>query len=218
MPIVKARALAVELSMTIDTVWRWTRERRIPYLAVPGSRSVLHDADAVLVALGRRRTLPLGPIIGYDNGIPVVPCTRDRRGNAHLHCPFCGRLHSHGIGDGGRLSHCLEDSRPYSLATGEEYATHGFVFAGPRGEPLRGDVVGSVFKRTLRKAKLPAVTLYSLRHTAATMLLEAGVPLKVVSERPGHSSITLTADVYSHVGAGMQASANKRLEAYLTNV
>jgi integrase len=54
-----------------------------------------------------------------------------------------------------------------------------------------------------------------LRHTAATLLLEAGVPLKVVSERLGHSSITLTADTYSHVTDALQSRAMKDLARYM---
>ena len=47
--------------------------------------------------------------------------------------------------------------------------------------------------------KIPRVNPHALRHTYATRLLERGVPLKVVSELLGHSSITITADTYTHV-------------------
>jgi integrase len=45
------------------------------------------------------------------------------------------------------------------------------------------------------------VKLHALRHGHATAALEAGVPMKVVSERLGHSGIAITSDVYSHVTA-----------------
>ena len=51
-----------------------------------------------------------------------------------------------------------------------------------------------------------------LRHAAATMLLQAEVHPKVVSERLGHSTITLTLDTYSHVVPGLDADAAARLE------
>jgi integrase len=54
---------------------------------------------------------------------------------------------------------------------------------------------------------LPNIRLYDLRHTCATLLLLADVPAKVVSERLGHSSITLTLDTYSHVLPTMQRRA-----------
>jgi integrase len=49
--------------------------------------------------------------------------------------------------------------------------------------------------------------LYDLRHTCATLLLLADQPAKVVSERLGHSSVTLTLDTYSHVLPTMQERA-----------
>jgi integrase len=55
--------------------------------------------------------------------------------------------------------------------------------------------------------------IYDLRHSCATLLLGAGENLKVVSERLGHSTITLTADVYSHVSLGMQRGAAAKLDA-----
>jgi integrase len=54
---------------------------------------------------------------------------------------------------------------------------------------------------------LPPVGLYTLRHTCATLLLLADQPTKVVSERLGHSSITLTLDTYSHVLSTMHKRA-----------
>jgi integrase len=102
------------------------------------------------------------------------------------------------------------------LVAGEAYRDWGFVFATPLGEPLRGDVVyKNHFLRALKAAGIPTVTLYALRHTAATLLLEAGVPMKVVQERLGHSTMMLTADTYSHVSASLQARAVEELSRYV---
>jgi hypothetical protein len=54
-----------------------------------------------------------------------------------------------------------------------------------------------------------------LRRTAATLSLAAGVPVKVVSEMPGHSGVALTLDVYSHVLQHMQEEAVQRVAALL---
>jgi integrase len=92
------------------------------------------------------------------------------------------------------------------------------VFASPTGEPLRGDVLyKSHFLPALRNAGVPSVTLYALRHTAATLLLEAGVPMKVVQERLGHSTMMLTADTYSHVSATLQQRAVEDLARYVAS-
>lgn len=83
----------------------------------------------------------------------------------------------------------------------------GFVFARPDGEPLHPDYFSQTFERLLGKTDLPRIRLHDLRHTHATLLIQAGVPIKVVSERLGHSNPALTMTVYQHVLPGMQADA-----------
>jgi integrase len=90
-------------------------------------------------------------------------------------------------------------------------------FANSEGGPiLRRNLVRRHFKPALKAAKLStAFTLYALRHTCATLLLQAGTHPKVVAERLGHSSTTLTMDVYSHSVPGMQSEAAVQLERML---
>ena len=72
------------------------------------------------------------------------------------------------------------------------------------------------FKPILKRAGLSnSIRLYDLRHTCATLLLLEGVNPKVVSERLGHASITLTLDTYSHVLPSMQEAASEKLENLL---
>lgn len=103
------------------------------------------------------------------------------------------------------------------MAAGEAYERNGLVFAADNGRPLHeGNLVRRHFKPTLRRAALPdSIRLYDLRHTCATLLLAAGVNPKIVSERLGHASITLTLDTYSHVLPTMQTDAADRLEHLL---
>lgn len=91
------------------------------------------------------------------------------------------------------------------------------VFTSPTGAPKHEDgIVKDYFKPLLKKAGLPhSVRLYDLRHTHATLLLLAGVHPKVVSERLGHSNITITLNTYSHVLPNMQQAATVKLEAML---
>jgi hypothetical protein len=53
--------------------------------------------------------------------------------------------------------------------------------------------------RLVRDAGLPPITLHGIRHSYATAALAAGEPLKVVSERLGHASTSITANLYQHV-------------------
>jgi len=61
----------------------------------------------------------------------------------------------------------------------------------------------------------PGVTLKGLRHTHATLLLELGEHPKAVQERLGHSTITTTMNIYSHVTPTMQKAAVNRFAAHL---
>jgi len=63
----------------------------------------------------------------------------------------------------------------------------------------------------LKKAGIKDVNLHALRHTFATMLLEAGVNLKIVQELMGHARVSTTADVYSHVLLEMKKNAVKQI-------
>jgi integrase len=81
------------------------------------------------------------------------------------------------------------------------------VFTNEIGEPLRPNSVGQAFRRLADAAELPVIRLHDLRHTHASHLLMAGVNVKVVSERLGHSSVSFTLDTYGHVMPGQQAEA-----------
>jgi integrase len=65
----------------------------------------------------------------------------------------------------------------------------------------------------LKKAELPDIRFHDLRHSVATLLLSAGVHPKVVQEILGHSQISMTMDVYSHVLPSMQQDAINRLNS-----
>jgi integrase len=103
------------------------------------------------------------------------------------------------------------------LKAGAGYKQHDLVFATPEGSPLMPrNLKRRHFRPILKAAKLPEdFRLYDLRHSCATLLLAAGENPKVVSERLGHATITLTLDVYSHVLPTMQQAASEKLEKML---
>lgn len=98
-----------------------------------------------------------------------------------------------------------------------EWRDHDLIVCTGRGTPVQpcGNVQRS-FEALVKQAGLRRIRVHDLRHTHATLLLLAGVPAKVVSERLGHASIGITLDTYSHVLPDMQdeaASAFSRILA-----
>lgn len=95
-----------------------------------------------------------------------------------------------------------------------------FVFGNLDGSVRNPGDVGERFSRTVKKAKaeladLSSLTIKGLRHTHATLMLESGIHAKVVQERLGHSDITTTLNIYSHVTPTMQDDALQRLTSYM---
>jgi len=72
------------------------------------------------------------------------------------------------------------------------------------------------FTQALKRAGLPAIRLHDARHTYATWMLEQGISPKVVQTMLGHSSISVTLDVYSHVSLELEEQAAAKLNAALT--
>lgn len=102
------------------------------------------------------------------------------------------------------------------LKAGEAWNDHGFIFAAENGEPLNTrNLDQQHFQKIQKAAELPRLRMHDLRHSHATLLLANGEHPKVVSERLGHASVTLTLDTYSHVLPGMQEQATERLDALL---
>ncbi len=89
------------------------------------------------------------------------------------------------------------------------------VFHTRTGRPINSDYLARAFKRRLREIRLPTMRLYDLRHTAATLALAAGVPVKVISEQLGHATSAFTLDVYAHVLPHLQSEAAVCVSALL---
>jgi integrase len=93
------------------------------------------------------------------------------------------------------------------MALGPAWHDSGVVFCREDGLELDPDWVSKRFDRLVAAAGLPRIRLHDLRHTHATLALQAGVHPKVVSERLGHSTISMTLDTYSHAIPAMQEDA-----------
>jgi integrase len=101
------------------------------------------------------------------------------------------------------------------LAWRGEWTDSGQVFTREDGTPLRPPWISVRFDTLAARAGLPPITLHGLRHGAATMLLAAGQPPKVVSEILGHSTVAFTMDVYTEVAEELADAAAEALSAYV---
>ena len=144
-----------------------------------------------------RRTL-----IDADHGVPVWSDPKTARGRRSVQL------------DAGTIA-VLRQLRVAQaaerLAIGAGYTEHGLVFCWPDGRPLHPDRVSKQYVRAAQRHGFPVIRLHDLRHTWATLALEGGVHPKIVSERLGHSNISITLDVYSHVSPAMQSDAAERV-------
>lgn len=123
----------------------------------------------------------------------------------------------------------LADER---LLADDRWQEHGLVFPSSRGTPLQPRNLLRHFQETITRintrregearragvappAPLPRWTFHELRHTAASLMLAQGIPLKVVQEILGHSQLSLTADTYSHLYDSAREDAATRMDSLL---
>jgi integrase len=98
------------------------------------------------------------------------------------------------------------------LKAGSAWEEHDLVFCNIYGRFLNSASLQVLFSKLLKKAQLPHMRFHDLRHSAATILLAMGVPIKVVQELLGHKDINTTLNVYGHVLASMQQEAMDKLD------
>ena len=116
----------------------------------------------------------------------------------------------------GALETHRQRQNEYRQQFGADYrADLDLIFANSDGTPLRPNSISSVVSLLFRRLGLPkGASLHSLRHSHGSHLVADGVPLPVVSERLGHSSIRTTVDVYTHVLRGQDDDAARRWDEF----
>jgi integrase len=138
------------------------------------------------------------------SAIDSVPKTKSGRRSVPLDPTLAGILRGH------KARQAAE-----KLAAGGSYEEGSFLLADELGRPYHPDTISEWFAQKVKGSGLPRIRLHDCHHTAASLMLAAGVPVKVVSEMVGHSSPTITLAVYAHVISGMAESAGTALSASL---
>jgi len=95
----------------------------------------------------------------------------------------------------------------HRLRAGGSWPETNLVFATPKGAPLFRSTVCRALFVTCKRLGVPALSPHGLRHLSASLLLSHGMPVTAVSARLGHSKVSVTLDVYSHLVGGEDREA-----------
>ena len=138
--------------------------------------------------------------LDFDTGLMTVSKSLEQtRAGLRVKSTKSGKPRTIGLDDFDLevlAAHRLEQNRD-KVAFGSGYRQNNLVFCQPNGDFYSPDHVGTRTKTLLRKAGYPNVSLHSLRHSHASILLGNGTPLAVVSERLGHANQDITLSLYS---------------------
>ncbi len=145
-------------------------------------------------------------VTAVNHRVRIAPRTKTGRGRAvDLDAATVSELRSH---------HARQAQEMLVLGLRPDGET--LVFCHPDGRPYHPERFSREFDRRLdRHPELPRIRLHDLRHTWATLALAAGVPTKIVSDRLGHRTTAITADVYSHVTPTMGTEAAEKVSALI---
>jgi integrase len=101
---------------------------------------------------------------------------------------------------------------------GLAYGPDDAMFPNTKGRPLRPESISQLFDRVVVQSGLPRVRFHDLRHTQASLLIAAGVPIKVVTGRLGHAHPAFTMHTYQHLLPGMGAAAAEQFAALVSSL
>lgn len=94
---------------------------------------------------------------------------------------------------------------------GSAYIDDDRLFCYPNGKAPHPDTITAMFNRLVDRAGAPHIRLHDVRHTYATLSLDAGIDLKIVSDRLGHANVYVTAQIYGHRSKGHDRAAAQHM-------
>ena len=132
------------------------------------------------------------------------PKTRRSRRTIKLPSPVVTALREH------RVRQLQERLRAGSVWEGDAWGD--LIFASEFGGPLHGTTVGKQFRQIVSKAGYPDLKYHHLRHGAASLMAAQGVPARLAMETLGHSQISTTMQIYTHIAADAQDLVAEKME------
>jgi integrase len=153
----------------------------------------------------------LGPLLPLRHGFGVQGITLGQLGDAVL------TLLNRATHRRSRAGAPVESLSQRASRDGKSpYLTPSHPGTKHLGHPLQMDNLGqNEYQRLIKQAGIRPIKFHGLRYTCATLLLQAGVPIKVVQERLGHKRIEITLNIYAHALPSMQQDAAAKLAALL---
>lgn len=109
------------------------------------------------------------------------------------------------------LKEHLEAKEAEAILLGKTLSDNALVFCN-LGQPIRPDTITRAWPILAARVGVRVIRLHDARHTHASLMLKQGIHPKIVQERLGHSTISITLDTYSHVAPGLQEAAAKRFD------
>ena len=211
-------------SLASRTPSTWNRTETMTFLAAASSDG-LHPLWHLLAIEGMRRGEALGlrwRDVDLDRGtahiIQTVAPDKSNRGRAIIQKRTKTKAAARTVRLTKRTLDALREHRVVQLEHrlgATEWHDHDLIVCTSKGTPINPNNVSRSFSALLQRTGLPRIRVHDLRHTAATLLLQADIPAKVVSERLGHTKISTTLDLYSHVLPDMQDRAAEAMDRLL---
>jgi integrase len=101
------------------------------------------------------------------------------------------------------------------LAIGPAYVDRGLVFADEVGGSWNADAISTLYRGTIKRAGVGKLRFHDLRHTAASLMVEQGLPITTVAAILGHANTSTTLSVYAHAIKGSEHGAAVLMEGIL---
>jgi integrase len=102
-----------------------------------------------------------------------------------------------------------------AAAFGADYPRHGRITCHADGRLLHPETLTARFNALVDKAGVPQIRLHDVRHTYATLALDAGVDPKILADRLGHASMAYTLQIYTHRSTGKDRAAAEKIAGLL---
>jgi integrase len=142
-----------------------------------------------------------------DQGYFTIPKTKAGKRSVDLGAETIKKLRSQ-----------YERQRLERMVAGNRWKENDLIFPSTIGSPLNQSNLLKSFRRFIQTAGLPKIRFHDLRHTAASLMLNHGVPPILVARRLGHSKVSITLDTYGHLMPEIQSGAADLMDDLVTSV